>query len=434
MKIRKIPIIAVLALSGLSAAAFVHPGTRSASKYELDFVKEKIKLGSQPWAGHLASAKNSGALGPALNWYLTGDEGSAKAAIASLSSWNGHGAYDPGPNQSSLEGAWVYTILAPAAEIMNQYPGWKDADKTATKNMFKQVFLNSALGMSTWNGNCDLTQIDGLLSMAVFLDDKTSFDAGIDRLRKRLPAYFYLSTDDPSVRNYGGSNSGSWFGPKWTDGVTQETCRDNNHHAQFAIAAALSALETAYLQGVDLYTPNQTRMVAAMELMGKQLATGDMQGVCGGAVTGDRYNTLEIGYNHYHNRKGVPMPNTWSAIQKSLRNGAQQFNMFHETLTNGDIDYTNSQPPAGIVSSMSRNSISPSISFRSNGGLEISSNGTQVSEITVLSLNGSLIQHSSVNMAPGSSQVISLGGQKSTGLYFVTVRSSNGIETFKSFK
>lgn len=194
--------------------------------------------------------------------------------------------------------------------------------------------------MSYWNGNCDLTQIDALLSVSVFLEDEATFQLGIERLNQRLPAYFYLATDAPELRNYGGSSEANWFSPLlWADGLTQETCRDNLHHAQFAIAAALAALETAWLQRVDLYTPHQERMVDAMKLMALQLNSQSMQGTCGGEVTLDRYNTLEIGYNHYHNRMGLELPETWIALTQELRMGAQQFNMFHETLTHADIEY-----------------------------------------------------------------------------------------------
>lgn len=366
---RKAPILFAIfsccAAAAFPAVPFVHPGCRS-SAYELDFVKAKIASGAQPWTGHLNQARNAGgdsrALGKALNWYLTGDTASAEEAIVTLKSWNGHAAYTPPPdgqgNQSSLEGAWAASVLAPAADILSRYSGWRETDRIAAKTMFRSVFLPAMVKMSYWNGNVDLTQIDALLSIAVFLEDETAFNIGIERLKKRLPAYFYLASDDPAVRNYGGSTDAAWgsYSPvlKWTDGLTQETCRDNGHHAQFAIAAALAALETAYLQGVDLYAPNQKRMAAAMELMALQLSSKDMQGTCGGAVTGDRYNTLEIGYNHYHNRKGIAMPETWKEITKELRNGSQQFNMFHETLTHGDIAYAASGLAPGKGSTGSR--------------------------------------------------------------------------------
>ena len=381
--------------SGWAAIAFVHPGARYA-KYELNFVKAKIAQGAEPWKSHLNQAKTAGsdsrALGLALNWAYTGDVASATAALEVLKSWNGHAAYQPPPegqgNQNSLEGAWAATLLAPAAEIMSQYPGWSDADKAATKQMFRTVFLPAMLQMSYWNGNVDLTQIDALLSIAVFLEDQDAFAKGIERLDKRLPAYFYQSSDNPDVLAYGGSSKAAWgsYNPvlKWTDGLTQESCRDNGHHAQFAIAGALAALETAWIQGVDLYTPHRKRMVDAIELMALQLDTKDMQGTCPGTVTQDRYNTLEIGYNHYHNRMGMPMDETGKEILKELRGGAQQFNMFHESLTHGDIVYSTSS----VQGRTGRRGSVP-VRFVGANQCELSSRVTENVELSVLSVDGS---------------------------------------------
>jgi hypothetical protein len=365
---------------------------------------------------------------------MTGDVASANGAIATLKSWNGHAPYQGGSVQSALEGAWAATVLAPAAEIMSQYPGWSDADKTATKNMFKTVFLPAMLLMSQWNGNVDLTQIDALLSIAVFLDDQVSFDKGIERLKLRLPAYFYQSTDAPAVRDYAnGKNNWSTLGcwpAKWVDGVTQETCRDNGHHAQFAIAGALSALETAYIQGVDLYTPNQKRMVDAMELMSLQLSSKDMQGTCANNKTtyqhgdDDRYNTLEIGYNHYHNRKGVPMPQTRIEIDKELRNGKQQFNMFHETLTNGEIVYANVPQSSPVplsssstiaLSSSSTVALSSSIKLSSSSAAAQSSSVKQSSSSTA-ALSSSVKQSSSSATALSSSIKLSSSSASTTAM------------------
>ena len=333
------------------AGVFVHPGTRG-SATELAFVKTQVALNAEPWSEHLLQAESAGgdaqALGSALAWYLTDDEAAAERAVAALNGWIGTAAYEPAPegqgNQSSLEGAWAASVLGPAADILSTYDGWNDEDRAAVGNMFRTTFLPALEQMSYWNGNCDLTQIDALLSIAVFLEDEAAFQRGIERLNRRLPAYFYLQSDDASARTYGGSSEQNWEDPnpvdKWVDGLTQETCRDNLHHAQFAIAAALAAMETAWLQGVDVYSPHEDRMVAALELMGSQLTSGIMQGTCVDNDTNtDRYNTLEIGYNHYHSRMGIELPETRKAIVEELRGAQNQFNMFHETLTHGDIEY-----------------------------------------------------------------------------------------------
>ena len=40
-----------------------------------------------------------------------------------------------------------------------------------------------------------------------------------------------------------GNVTAFWSNPtQWVDGLTQETCRDNNHHAQFGMSGALGAM------------------------------------------------------------------------------------------------------------------------------------------------------------------------------------------------
>jgi hypothetical protein len=101
------------------------------------------------------------------------------------------------------------------------------------------------------------------------------------------------------------ADKGFWSNPKsWVDGLTQETCRDNGHHAQYGLASALHAAEVAWNQGVDVYGENASRYTAALELMATQIQTGDMQGTCANNTpTNDVFATWEVGYNHFHNRK-----------------------------------------------------------------------------------------------------------------------------------
>jgi hypothetical protein len=77
-----------------------------------------------------------------------------------------------------------------------------------------------------------------------------------------------------------------------------------------------------------------------MELLATQLLTGSMQGVCGNDIsTTDRYDTWEVGYNHYHNRAGVALPNTRKLIMEQIRPRASRtvWNLNYETLTHADL-------------------------------------------------------------------------------------------------
>jgi hypothetical protein len=346
---------------------FIHPGAVN-GKADLDFAKEMIVAGKQPWtkafnqmkgmakggaspmewidshddAGDAAISKDDAlkTYANALTWYFTGQEIYAKQAIALLNAWSILQGFNNGTDQDKLHAGWIGSLFGPAAEIMRAYPGWAAADMAKVQEMFRRAYYPQLKTVSTWNGNVDLAQIEALMNIAVFNEDSVEFYQGIKRLQLRNPAYFYLAADPGSSRNYGGSSyPGSWSAPtKWVDGITQETCRDNNHHAQFALASAIHAAEVAWNQGIDIYTENTERYTAAMELMATQMLTGKMQGTCtDDNATTNIFDTWEMGYYHYHHRKGLSLPNSEAVIKDLIRvKGTSQLNIFYETLTHAD--------------------------------------------------------------------------------------------------
>jgi uncharacterized protein YjdB len=349
------------------------------SDEELAFIRTKIAAGEEPWASEFTQIRNMAGPGTggvsdgnggadnaakayanALVWHYTGNVQYADNAIAILNEWaNTFNGYVVQPaSQPLLVAAWTGSLLGPASELMRNYTGWSPAAQAKMKAMFIKSFYPPLNLMSTWNGNVDLTQIDAMLSIATFNEDKTEFDAAIARFQLRSPAYFYLASDNPAVRNYGGSNDAAWSQYNavtiWADGLSQESCRDWGHHAQFAIGAALSAAEIAWHQGVDIYAAQEKRYVAAIELMSLQLLTGKMQGTCAGNngnTNTNRFNTLEIGFNHYHNRMNIPMPQTEAYLATTgSKNGQNQFNLFFETLTHHGIIIANDPPTSIVVS------------------------------------------------------------------------------------
>lgn len=360
-----------LGVASATALTFVHPGALS-SRAELDFIKARITAGAQPWKGELEQIKNSryARMGPhglaninsksedanisrydaaaaysqALLWYFTGDEAYARSAIAILNSWSNLQAFTAGTQQDRLQAGWIGAVFAPAAEIMRLYPGWTAADSGNLQAMFRRAFYPQLTTASSWNGNIDLTQIDAMMAIAVFNEDEALFRKGLARLKARSRAYFYLTSDGPRpqpIEGDGGDVDKFWYHPvKWVDGLTQETCRDNGHHAQFALGSALHAAEVAWHQGVDVYTENQARFTAAMELLAAQFLAGSMLGVSGKDLPDfERYNTWEVGYNHYHNRVGVALPNTQRLIAEQIRTGSIRdiWNLNYETLTHAEL-------------------------------------------------------------------------------------------------
>jgi len=267
----------VVCVQSVFAMEFVHPGTLNSSA-ELDFVKARIQAGDQPWKGEFDRLLASGyaTRGPhgrshidsksddanvsrddaiaaytqALLWYFTDDEIYARRSVAVLNSWSQLQGFTAGSDQDRLQAGWIGAVFAPAADIMRGYPGWKAADVTALQEMFKRAFYPQLNTASSWNGNVDLTQIDAMMSIAVFNEDEAEFNLGLTRLRARSPAYFYLTSDGKlpkPVNGDGGDPQKFWSNPtRWVDGLNQETCRDNGHHSQFALASALHAAETAW--------------------------------------------------------------------------------------------------------------------------------------------------------------------------------------------
>lgn len=350
---------------------FVHPGGINA-KADLDFVKGRIKAGAQPWKGEFDRLRDSeyatrvahgqktinsdtkdaevsrddaiAAYAQALMWYFSDDELSAKGSISILNSWSELQGFTAGSDQDRLQAGWIGSVFASAAEIMRGHPDWPDGDIIRFQAMFRRAFYPQLETASTWNGNVDLTQIDALMAIVVFNEDKENFRKALDRLETRNRAFFYLKSDGPRplpIAGDGGDPQAFWSNPKrWIDGLTQETCRDNGHHSQFGLGSALHAAEIAWHQGVDVYSENQERYTAAMELLAAQFLSGSMQGVSeDDAPTANRYDSWEVGYNHYHRRKGVALPNTRKLIEEQIRTKAPRAvcNLVFDMLTHSEL-------------------------------------------------------------------------------------------------
>jgi hypothetical protein len=182
-------------------------------------------------------------------------------------------------------------------------------------------------------------------------EDQAEFDMAIERLKVRMPSYFDVGGKEsvPPIDGDGGDVQSFWQNPtKWVDALTQETCRDNGHHAQFALGSAIHAAEVAFNQGIDVYTTYQERLTDAMELMAKQFNSGNMQGTCGNDTpTADRLSTWEIGYSHYYFYSKVPLPGTKKLITSSIRKSSTPsvLNLAWEGFSHASIDLGNSTSP-----------------------------------------------------------------------------------------
>jgi hypothetical protein len=339
-------VVVVLAISASTTAAdFTHPGLLN-SKPELDFVKGQIRAGNEPWTslfnamqksqyGNLnwtphplrvvnarskdASIENDDATASytqALLWYFTDNEAYAKTSVKILNAWSStltnHVSTDL---QKQLTAAWCGSVFPLAGEILrSSYPKWTRVEIQRFSAMLNTAFLPLLVpGNPTFNGNWELSMIDALMCIGVFNEDATTFNRGVFLWRKRVPAYFYLTTDGPTpIRPYGSTSLDAdrdiknyWCNPnQYFDGLCQETIRDFGHHMQTGLASAVNSAEIAFHQGIDLYAENGKRIMAAMEfqagpLLGKPVPAALFPN---GFAVSDLLPTWEIAFNHFHTR------------------------------------------------------------------------------------------------------------------------------------
>jgi hypothetical protein len=280
----------------------------------------------------------------ALAWYVTGDEAHARKAIEIMNAW---AAVMKGHTNSNapLQAGWGGAIWPLGAEIIRTvYGKWPQAEVDAFSKMLRDAYLAStSKGSPGTNGNWELVMIEASIKMAVFLDDRATFDQAVAMWRKRVPAYFYVKSDGATPVPPPGGNKTSqaqlvdfWSGQSmFVDGLSQETCRDFVH-TQYGLASSLAVAETAYQQGVDLYSEQSERLRAAMEfhadyLLGKAAPSW----LCGGTLSrSDVLPTWEIGYNHFHDRGGMELPLTRMLIETKVRStGGVDHHMVWETVT-----------------------------------------------------------------------------------------------------
>jgi hypothetical protein len=339
----------------------------------LDFVKAKIATGADPWKTALAATQSNAlasmtykaaplanvvcgsysspdigctaekndsaaAYTHALLWYYTGNQANAQKAIEIMNAWSPVVKMHSDAN-APIESGWTSSLWTRAAEIIRySNAGWAAADVAQFGAMLKNAYVPYVInGEPHDNGNHELSDLEGLMGMAVFLEDPAMFQKAVAMWRGEVPAYFYLMSDGPApLLPPGGYNN--WHGQtKFVDGLCQEECRDLGH-TQYGIAAAANAAETALIQGVNLYSEQAKRLVAGLEFTAQFLTGAPVPSwLCGGtltAVTPDP--TWEVAYNEYANRLGMPLPNTKALIAK-IRPTGEDHHMIWETLTHAEI-------------------------------------------------------------------------------------------------
>ena len=197
--------------------------------------------------------------------------------------------------------------------------------------------------------------MEALLGIAVFLEDNSIYDAAMTKFLGRVPAYIYLESDGPLPKIAPSQNVTLnteaklikyWqYQTTFVDGITQETCRDYAH-AGYGLASIGHVMETARIQGDDMYADNWghlkdfgTRVYKALEFHAQYEPTGGNLTVpdwlCNGTITRGLGPVTEVGFNALHTRLLKPLPFTEAYTLAQRPAGTKYLFVGWETLSHG---------------------------------------------------------------------------------------------------
>lgn len=210
---------------------FKHPGLLNDLK-ELDYIKQKIAIGAEPWttafeqmkASRYAdreylktmavppavissdySARNdrgsiqemkdaNAAYTQALMWYFTGDRIYAKNAAGILETYARTVTSHEGMNWY-LEVMWAGSVFPLSAELLKStYPEWKNHHVIA--KWFNDVFLPPLYNRIAF-GNREFGIVTAMAAIGIYNEDPAAFYLAMDHWMNYIPAYHYLSEDGP---------------------------------------------------------------------------------------------------------------------------------------------------------------------------------------------------------------------------------------------
>ncbi len=278
----------------------------------------------------------------ALAWYITGNPAYATKAIQLMDAWSATITTHTNSN-APLQTGWAGSVWPRAAEIIKYTaPSWPNAARFAT--MLRTVYLPVVIKGSSSNGNWELSMMEAAVGIAVFLDDRASYDTAITRFKARAASYLYIAADgsQPKYPPVGGIDTKSelisyWQGQStFVDGLAQETCRDFVHTG-YGISAISHVAETTRIQGADLWPSLQERERQALGLHTKfENGTAVPSSICGGKVTKGLGPITEVAFNALHNRLGIAMSNTQSYTERLRPQGTNNLFVAWETLTHAN--------------------------------------------------------------------------------------------------
>jgi hypothetical protein len=249
----------------------------------------------------------------ALLWYMTGNQTYAANAIRILNAYAGITDLSGKEklDQYLLEGSFWCVGLVQAAEIIKHTSTvWKEGDQKKFAEALRKVWVPAMKDFAPgFNGNWDTCVTAAVMAMAVYLDDRELFDRAVNYYQKGS-----AKTPNGSLPFYLGLNwSPDGKQPGWTQESYRDRSRKTNSHEQGGIHGFVQSAEIAWHQGIDLYGLLDNRLLSAVEGAAGRAAEWQKQDPRNITV---RYAPFyEMAYNHYHNRKGLALPNAEAVLK-----------------------------------------------------------------------------------------------------------------------
>jgi len=319
-----LPIVTVLAKQ-----EFVHPGIYQ-TKADLDFMKQNVLAGEQPWKAAFDKVKasvpvdykiiveqhivrgafNSPSIGAdeflrdanvawhaALIWYISGERKYADRAVEILNAWSPN-AWDFDYNDAKLLIGLAGHKLCNAAEILRYSDsGWAQKDVESFECMLLQsLYPYIRFYYPEANGNWDGAMIQSVMAIAVFTNNRQMFENAVDH---------YLH----------GPTNGSLFKYIYPNGQCQESTRDQGH-TQLGLDQFAGAARIAWSQGLDLFSAGNDRLALGLEYTMNYILGGNP--FCYGTISSrnrELSHSFEAIYQLYKS-KGMELPNLHIASEK----------------------------------------------------------------------------------------------------------------------
>jgi len=131
---------------------------------------------------------------------------------------------------------------------------------------------------------------------------------------------------------------GYWQGQStFVTGLTQETCRDFTHTG-YGISSISHVLETARIQGIDMYPEFGERLRQALGFQSRWERNLEPvpSWLCKGSLSRGLGPVTEVGYNALHTRLGIAMTNTQALTESRRPAGSNNLFVAWETLTHAE--------------------------------------------------------------------------------------------------